>query len=116
MQTIPDKAKEGINMNLLVFRSPDCIYYFNSCPASLRGYSDQGNAGCFKLPDNFQFHASNNLLEFRAAIIAPWIDIIKGRLNSRDCGLSMTDSMTAEGWMQKSNVVKLDNDPIQATT
>jgi hypothetical protein len=27
----------------------------------------------------------------------------------------MTDSMTAEGWMKKSNFVKLNDNPIQAT-
>ena len=118
MQTILNKAKEGIDMNLLAFRLPNCIYYSDSCPAGLRGYSDQGNAWRFKLPDDLQFCASDNLLEFLAVIITPWpwIDIIKRWLNLGDCALSMTDSTTAEGWMQKSNFVKLDNNPIHATT
>jgi hypothetical protein len=71
---------------------------------------------CFKLPNDLQFRALNNLLEFLAAIITPWIDIIKGWLNPGDCALSMTDSTTAEGWMRKSNFVKLDDNPIQVTT
>jgi hypothetical protein len=54
---------------------------------------------CFKLPNDLQFRALNNLLEFLAAIITPWIDIIKGWLNPGDCALSMTDSTAAEGWM-----------------
>ena len=116
MQTILNKAKEGIDMSLLAFRSPDCIYYSDSCPAGLGGYSNQGNKWCFKLPDNLQFHASNNLLEFLAAIITPWINIIKGRLNPGESALSMTDSTTAEGWMQKSNFVEPDDNSIQATT
>ena len=116
MQTILNKAKEEIDMNLLAFRSPNCIYYPDSCPAGLRGYSNQGNTWRFKLPDDLQFRALNNLLEFLAAIITPWIDIIKGRLNPGDCTLSMTNSTTAEGWMQKSNFVEPDNNPIQTTT
>ena len=116
MQTILNKAKEGIYMNLLAFRLPDCIYYSDSCPAGLGAYSDQGNVWCFKLPDNLQFCAPNNLLEFLATIITPWIDIIKGRLNPGDCALSMTDSTTAEGWVQKSNFVEPDDNPIQVTT
>jgi hypothetical protein len=28
----------------------------------------------------------------------------------------MTDSTTAEGWMQKSNFVEPDNDPVQVMT
>ncbi len=114
MQGILDKAKQGIDMNLLVFRLPDCVYYSDSCPADLGGYSGQGHAWRFKLPDDLQFRALNNLLEFLAAIITPWIDIIGRRLSLVDCTLSMTDSTTAEGWMKRSNFVKPNNDPIQA--
>ncbi len=102
-------------MNLLAFRSPDRIYHSDSCPHRLGGYSDQGHAWRFKVPDKYLFRALNNLLEFSAAIITPWIDIIEGHLSARDCTLSMTDSTTAEGWMRKSNFVKPDNDPVQAT-
>jgi hypothetical protein len=87
----------------------------DSCPHGLGGYSNQGHAWRFKVPDKYLFRASNNLLEFLAAIITPWIDIIEGRLSARDCALSMTDSTTAEGWMRKSNFVKPDDDPVQAT-
>ncbi len=97
MQGILDKAKQGIDMNLLAFRLPDRIYYSNSCPAGLRGYSDQGHAWRFKVPDDLQYRASNDLLKFLATIITPWIDIINGRLSPGDCTLSMTDSTTAEG-------------------
>jgi hypothetical protein len=71
MQSILDKAKKGIDMNLLVFRSPDRIYYLNSCPAGLSGYSNQGFAWQFAIPDDLLFRASNNLLEFPAAVITP---------------------------------------------
>jgi hypothetical protein len=102
-------------MNLLAFQSPDCVYYSDSCPASLGGYRDQGRAWHFKVLDNLQFRALNNLLEFLAAIITPWIDIIGGHLSPRDCTLLMTDSTTTEGWMKKSNFVEPNNNPIQAT-
>jgi hypothetical protein len=116
MQGILDKAKRGIDMNLLAFRLPDQVYYSNSCPAGLGGYSNQGYAWHFKVLDELQFRASNNLLEFLAAIVTPCIDIIGGCLSLGDCALSMTNSMTAEGRMKKSNFVKPNNDPIQATT
>ena len=115
MQTVLNKAREGVDMNLLVFRSPDRVYYSDSCPAGLGGYSNQGRAWQFKVPDKHLFKASNNLLEFLAAVISPWINFIKGRLVAGDCALSMTDSTTAEGWMQKSNFVEKGEDPIQAT-
>jgi hypothetical protein len=114
MQGILDKAKHAINMNLLAFRPPDHIYYSDSCPASLGGYSNQGHAWHFKVQDNLQFRASNNLFTFLAAIITPWIDIIGGCLSPIDCAIFMTDSTTAEGWMKKSNFVEPNDNPIQA--
>jgi hypothetical protein len=87
----------------------------DSCPAGLGGYSHEGFTWLFYLPDNLQFGASNNLLEHLTAIITPWIDIIAGRLTKGDCALSMTDSTTSEGWLRKSNFIKDDKDPIQAT-
>jgi hypothetical protein len=62
------------------------------------------------------FHESNNLLEFLAAVITPWIDIIHGRLTAGGCAQSMTDSTTAEGWMRKSNFVEPNEHPVQAKT
>ncbi len=82
MQGIFDKAKQGINMNLLAFRSPDRIYYSDSCPAGLGGYSNQGHAWRLKVSDNLHFRASNDLLKFLATIISPWIDIIGGSLST----------------------------------
>jgi hypothetical protein len=78
MLKILDKSKGGIDMNLLGFRSPNRIYYSDSCPAGLGGYSNQGFAWRFRIPDDLLFRTSNNLLEFHAAIITPWIDIIGG--------------------------------------
>jgi hypothetical protein len=114
MQEVLDKTKNGVDMNLLAFRSPDRIYYSDSCPDGLGGYSNQGHTWRFKVPDEYLFRASNNLLEFLAAIITPWIDLIEGYLSAGDCALSITDSTTAEGWMQKSNFVKPNKDPVQA--
>ena len=46
--------------------------------------------------DKFQFRASNNLLEFLAAIVTLWINIIGECLIPGDCAISMTNSRTAE--------------------
>ncbi len=116
MQLILDKENNETNMNLLAFRTPDRVYYYDSCPAGLKDNSNQGNAWQFKVPDKLKFQATNNLLKFLAAVITPWIDIVKGRLNQGDCALSMTDSTTAERWMKKSNFIKPNDNPIQATT
>jgi hypothetical protein len=78
MPKILDKSKGGIDINLLGFRSPNRIYYSDSCPAGLGGYNNQGFAWCFRIPDDLLFGTSNNLLEFLVAIITPWIDIMGG--------------------------------------
>ncbi len=96
MKNILEKANKGIDMNLLAFRAPDRTYYSNLCPAGLGEYSDQGHARRFQIPVDLQFRATNNLLEYLAAIITPWIDLLAGRLKRGDCTLPMTDSTTAK--------------------
>ena len=115
MKEIPAKAKLDIDMNLIAFRAPDQIYYSDSCPAGLGGYSDQGHAWRFHVPSHLQFRVTNNLLKYLAANITPWINSLAGHLEFGDCALSMTDSTTAEGWMRKSNFNEVGDDSIQAT-
>ena len=108
-------AHEGVSMNSIVYRRPTHVYRSDSCPAGLGGYSDSGFAWRFYLSEGLKFRATNNLLEHIAAIITPWIDIIRGRLKPGDCALSMTDSTTSEGWLRKTNFSELREDPEQAT-
>ena len=103
-------------MNLLCFHSPDWIYYSDSCPARLGGYSNQGFAWRFRILDDLLFRASNILLKFPAATITPWIGILSGCLNPGDCTLTMTNSTMANGWMKKLNFNKAGNNPIQTST
>ncbi len=44
-----------------------------------------------------------NTLEFLASIISIWVDILNNQVSANDCFLSQTDSMTAAGWLRKSN-------------
>jgi hypothetical protein len=94
-------ANAGISLNNIAFRWLSHIYRSNSCPAGLGGYSHEGFAWRWYIPDNLKFRASNNLLEHLPAVIAPWVDILAGRLQSQNCVLSMTDSTTAEGWLNE---------------
>ncbi|KAL3811131.1 hypothetical protein ACHAXA_005942 [Cyclostephanos tholiformis] len=79
------KAHTGIDMNLIAFRRPTHIYRSDSCPYGLGGYSHEGFAWRFKLPENCFFRASNNLLQFIVSIITPWIDLISNCLRPEDC-------------------------------
>ena len=109
------KAYTSIVMNLIAFRRPTHIYRSDSCPYGLRGYSHEGFAWRFELPENCRFRASNNLLEFIAFIITPWIDLISKRLRQGDCALSMTDSTTSAGWLKKTFFLERGSDPIEET-
>jgi len=109
------KCNQCIDLNLIAFQRPTHVYRSDSCSAGLGGYSHEGFAWHFYLPDNLQFCASNNLLEHLTAIITPWIEIIAGQLTKGDCALLMTDSTTSEGWLRKSNFIEDGEDPIQAT-
>jgi hypothetical protein len=113
-----DMAKSGISMNLLAYCLPDRVYRSDSCPHGLGGYSDQGYAWRYYLPEELLYRASNNLLEHIASIITVWIDIIAGRINRSECILSLTDSSTSEGWAHKSNFdvdpIDCEVDPIEA--
>ena len=109
-----EKAKTGIDMNLLVFRKLVKVYRSKSCPAGMWGYSSDGYAWRWCIPEDLKFRASNNLLEHLGSIITPWIDMHLGRLQKGDCFLSMPDSTTSEGSSNKSKFSKLGEDPVQA--
>ena len=44
-----------------------------------------------------------NTLEFMAAVIGPWIDLIEGRRPPLSCILGCTDSTVGAGWLHRSN-------------
>jgi hypothetical protein len=77
MQSILDKALRGT----VIFCTPDWMYYSDSCPASLGGYSDQGFAWRFKILEDLLFWMTNNLLKYLVAIITPWINLLANQLN-----------------------------------
>ncbi len=84
------------------------------CPFGLGGYSHKDFAWRFGIPEDLQFRATSNLLEFMASIITPWVDIIAQRLKKRYCILSMTDSTTLAGWIMKTKFREIGEDPLEA--
>jgi hypothetical protein len=75
----------------------------DSCPFGLGGYSNKGFEWRFKIPEDLLFWASNNLFEYMAFIILPWVDMLSGHLKRGDCTLLMTDSSTSAEWLRKTN-------------
>ncbi|MBM4076045.1 MAG: hypothetical protein FJ267_10410, partial [Planctomycetes bacterium] len=66
-----ENANNGISLNSIAFRRPTHIYRSDSCPAGLGGYSHDGFAWRWYLPDELKFRATNNLLKHLAAIVSP---------------------------------------------
>jgi hypothetical protein len=79
-------AKQGSDMNLIVFHRQTHVYWLDSCSFGHRGYLDKGFAWLFKLPEELRFRASNNLLKYIASIISPWINMLAGHLNQEELG------------------------------
>jgi hypothetical protein len=110
------KAFTDIDMNLISFWCQTHIYQLDSCPYGLGGYSHKdGFAWRLELQEQHRFRASNNLLEFIASIITPWIDMILKRLQPGDCILSMTNSTTSTRWLKKTFFSKAAMDPTKST-
>lgn len=76
MKVFLAQAWKGVSLNLLAYRRPTHVYYSDSCPFGLGGFSTAGHAWRFIIPGELRFRASNNLLEHMAAIITSWVDII----------------------------------------
>ncbi len=83
MKSFLTQARKGLSLNIIAYQCPDWIYYSDSCPFDLRGFSSAGLAWRMILPAKLLFCASVNLLEHIALIISPWIDMIKGRCKPR---------------------------------
>ena len=97
------RANTGISMNYISYRSPTHCYRADACPWGIGGYSSKGRAWRWEIPTSLLWRATLNMLEFVAATIGPWIDLIEGNLPTLSCILSMTDSTTTNGWLRKSN-------------
>ena len=90
-------------MNLISFQKPTHVYRSDACPWGIGGYNHKGRAWRLEIPEHLCFRATLNMLEFLAACIGPWVDILENNLPPLSCTLSMTDSTTTAGWLRKSN-------------
>ena len=97
------KDQKEIPMNNIVFGRPSKIYFSDSCPRGIGGYSASGRAWRYDIGLSMANEKANNALEFLATIIGPWIDIIEGNLPPESCLLSITNSSSACGWLYSSN-------------
>ena len=97
------RAKQGVSMNLLTFRTPDIVYICDASEYGLGGFASHGRAWTYQIPIELRNRAHINILEYLAQIIIIWIDIIEGSVKSEDCILSIGDNTSSLGWMRRSN-------------
>ena len=98
------RAHSGIDINLLVYRTPDHIIRTDACEFGLGGYSlTTGLAWRWEVPLKDQQQKSINFLEFLACIAGIMLSIVKGEGAPGDCYLSLGDNTSSLGWLRKSN-------------
>ena len=97
------EAELGTSINNLICRQPSHIYYADSCPFGMGGYSCKGRAWRFYIPPSLRSTHTNNVLEFMAQIICIWLDAIEGNLQPLSCCLGCSDSSSSVSWMYRTN-------------
>jgi hypothetical protein len=106
------KIHKGININLLTYRRPTHILFSDACPKGLGGYSaNTGKAWRWPIPSEFieSVLNKNNLLEFLAAIITIWLQLLDSTTQPLPCLLALTDNSSAVGWLHKANIDEAQN-------
>jgi hypothetical protein len=98
-----ERARMGINMNLITFRVPNKIYICDASEHGLGGFATHGRAWSYIIPENLRGRAHINLLEFLAQLISIWIDVLENKIEPLDCLLGMGDNTASMGWLRRSN-------------
>ena len=99
-----EKARLGINMNLLTFRKPTYTTIGDACEHGLGAFNvETGIAWTYEIPFILRGRAHINLLEFITQVVSIWFDFIEGRIKKGDCLLAMGDNTASMGWLRRSN-------------
>jgi hypothetical protein len=110
-------STKGVSMNNLSYRKPTHLYRSDASLFGVGGYNIlSGRAWHFQIPVDCRLRTSLNSLEFIAALISIWIDVLHGDIIAESCILSQTDSTSAAGWLKKSNFADSEDEIVQLTT
>ena len=102
-------------MNFLTFCQPTHLLRSSACKFDIGGYSADGLAWRWRLPDDLIGRAHINLLEFLASVVSIWLLNIRDELPPYSCILVMDDNTTVMGWMHKSNFIEVDESDVDMT-
>jgi hypothetical protein len=105
-----DKARDGISINLLVFRTPTRIAWSDSCPFGLGGYTLGGSAWRIRVPRDCPFYGDdsvNNVLEFLGMAISVLLLLSEAAQDGErfPCLLALGDNTSAISWIFRSGRV-----------
>ena len=109
------QAHKGISMNLITYRTPIHVYRSDACEHGLGVYSSTGKAWRWIIPTHLLSRSHINLLGFLASIVCIWLDYLDNDIPPESCLLSMVDSTTSSGWLQKSNFQDEDETDTEQT-
>ena len=102
----------GVSINNICHVAPSSTTYSDSCEFGIGGYTMQGPAWRYLIPERLRNRASINLLEFIGAIVTIHLSLTADtHLSAFPHILAFTDSSSALGWMHHStfNPVKDPN-------
>ena len=60
------RAKQGVNMNLLTFGTPDVVYICDASECGLDRFASHGRAWTYQIPERLRNRAHINILEYLA--------------------------------------------------
>lgn len=93
----------GISINNITITLPSTTTYSDACEWGIGGFTTQGLAWRFLLPQHLQLRASINFLEFLAAIVTIELSLqLDEHPTTYPHLLSFTDNSSALGWLYHS--------------
>ena len=90
---------KGFPINNIVFVKPSVTLWSGACEYGIGGYSENGLAWQWKIPDAWHGKLTFNLLEFLASAVTIYVTILQ--LGQGSHILSFTDSSSALDLMHK---------------
>ena len=100
-------ATKGFPINNIVFVKPSVTLWSDDFEYGIGGYSENGLAWRWKIPDAWHGKLTLNLLDFLASEVNIYMNILQLGQASRI--LAFTDSSSVLGWMHKASF-----DPVYA--
>jgi hypothetical protein len=89
IQWFPQKARDGISMNLLTHQAPNVWMRSDASEHGMGGMNVcQAVKWRWLIPDSWRYCLTLNTLEFLAAVVGIWVEILQGRVPVLGCILA----------------------------